>query len=181
MNQSTQTATFASGCFWCTEAVFDRIKGVISTTSGYSGGDMDKPNYGQVSAGNTGHAEALQVEFDPEIVSYETLVDVFFASHDPTTPNQQGYDIGPEYRSIIFYRTPEQEQAARQKIEKLDQEGKYDNPIVTEVVEFKKFFPAEDYHQDFYEQNKNHPYCQIIIDPKITKLIQEFPEETKQD
>lgn len=180
-DQKLETATFAGGCFWCTEAVFKRLKGVESVTSGYSGGNMDNPSYEQVSTEQTGHAEAIQIQFYPSIISYNQLLDVFFATHDPTTPNQQGNDIGTQYRSAIFYHSPSQQAEAEEKIKHLESEAKFPAPIVTEVVEFTNFFPAEDYHKDYYDKNNSAPYCRLIIDPKIQKLQKNFKDEVKEE
>lgn len=169
-----QTATLANGCFWCTEAVFKRIKGIISVLPGYTGGKRENPSYQQVSTGATGHAEAIQVKFDADTISYDTILDIFFATHNPTTLNQQGADIGTQYRSAIFYHNPEQKQAAENKIQELTESKKYESPIVTEVTAYSIFYPAEDYHFDFYDRNQNYPYCRVVIDPKIKKLMQEF-------
>ncbi len=175
------TATFANGCFWCTEAVFKRVKGVESVISGYTGGEMENPTYYDVASKTTGHAEALQLQFDPEIVSYDKLLDIFWATHDPTSLNQQGYDKGPEYRSAIFYHDDEQKRIAEESKGELDKSGKYDDPIVTEIVPFKTFYKAEDENQNFYESGKRPDYCNIIIDPKIKKLLKNFQEEVKDE
>lgn len=174
-----QTATFANGCFWCTEAVFQRINGVEKVVSGFSGGTQDNPTYEEVSTGETGYAEAIQVTFDPEKISYAELVDIFFKTHDPTTINQQGNDIGTQYRSAIFYHNLDQKKIAEEVKDKLDKEKVFHDPIVTEITEYTNFFPAEDYHQNFYNQNGNYPYCRIIIDPKIKKLMAEFKDKVK--
>lgn len=174
-----QTATLAGGCFWCTEAVFKRLKGIEHVTSGYTGGAMDDPSYSLVADGNTGHAEAIQLEYDPEIISYERLLDVFWATHDPTTLNQQGADMGTQYRSVIFYHNDEQKKLAEASKKQLEEEKKYNNPIVTEIVPFSTFYKAEDYHQDYYDTNKNAPYCMVVIDPKIRKLMTNFKEDVK--
>jgi peptide-methionine (S)-S-oxide reductase len=167
------TATLAGGCFWCTEAVFVRLQGVIKVTPGYTGGEMENPDYDHVSMGTTGHAEAIQIEFDPTIISFETLLDVFFATHDPTTLNAQGNDIGTQYRSAIFYHDDEQKQIAFSKM----QEG-----FVTQIVPFEKFYPAETYHKDYYEKNReSNPYCRVIIDPKVQKLLQKFSGNVKEE
>lgn len=176
-----ETATLAGGCFWCTEAIFKRLKGVTKVTPGYSGGEMDQPAYTAVSSGNTGHAEAIQIEFDPKVISYEKLLEIFFKLHDPTTLNRQGNDVGTQYRSVIFYHDEKQKETAEKIKQKVTEEKMYSDPIVTEVVPFEKFFPAENYHKDYYENNKDQPYCRIIIDPKITKLYKEFTELTKED
>ncbi len=172
-------ATLAAGCFWCTEAVFERLKGVTKVTAGYAGGTVPSPSYEQVSTGKTGHAEAIQIEFDPAKISYQDLLDVFFATHDPTLVNRQGPDTGPQYRSVIFAHSPEQEAAARRKIADLTAAKKHRQPIATEVVPFASFFPAEDSHQDFYNRNREYGYCLAIIDPKIQKLLKEFPDRVK--
>lgn len=172
-------ATLAGGCFWCTEAIFKRLKGVESVTSGYAGGDMENPGYGAVSSGKTGHAEAIQIKFDPKIISYQKLLEVFFKLHDPTTLNKQGADVGTQYRSVIFYHDETQKQAAEEMKKKVEKSGIYPNPIVTQIVPFTNLYKAEDYHQNYYEQNQSAPYCQIVIDPKIQKLIREFKEEVK--
>ncbi|USN53369.1 MAG: peptide-methionine (S)-S-oxide reductase MsrA [Candidatus Nomurabacteria bacterium] len=177
--KSSALATFASGCFWCTEAVFKRLRGVLKVGSGYTGGTTEHPNYAALHQSRTGHAEAVQVEFDPSVIPYERLLDVFFATHDPTTLNRQGNDIGEEYRSVIFYHSEEQKAAAEGMIQKLEQEKVFANPIVTSIEPAQKFYPAEAEHQDFYDRNPNKPYCQIVIDPKIAKLRQKFAEYLK--
>ncbi len=174
-----ETATFGGGCLWCTEAVFKRIKGVASVMSGYAGGKMDSPSYEDVSTGETGHAEAVQLEFDPKQISYEKLVELFFATHNPTTMNRQGADVGTQYRSVIFYHSDEQRQTAEKVKEKV--QSKYKDPIVTEIVLFKDFYKAEDYHQDFYAKNPSYGYCQTIVDPKIQKLLKDFQEVVKDE
>ena len=180
-----EKATLAGGCFWCTEAIFKRLKGVNSLTPGYSGGDLSadggNPSYETVSSGRTGHAEAIQIEFDPNIISYEKLLEVFFKLHDPTTLNQQGNDIGTQYRSAVFYHDEKQKETAKSVKSKIEAEKVYEKPIVTEIVQFEKFFKAEDYHLDYYAKNSDQPYCRIVIDPKITKLYKEFKEEVKED
>lgn len=180
-NQKLQKATFANGCFWCTEAIFKRVKGVESVNSGYTGGEMENPTYYDVASKTTGHAEALQIEFDTSVISYETILDIFFATHDPTTLNQQGYDVGPEYRSAIFYHDAEQKTTAEAKIDELNKTGKYKNPIVTEVSEYTKFYTAEEEHHNFYESGSRPEYCRVIIDPKIKKLLNEFKDEVKEE
>lgn len=177
-----ETATFAGGCFWCTEAVFKRLKGVEEVISGYSGGRVDNPTYEEVSGGDTGHAEAIQIKFDPSIISYELLVEIFFKLHDPTTLNQQGADIGEQYRSAIFYHSEEQKKIAEKVMEKFVQDKVYDDPIVTEITAFSNFYEAEDYHQDYYENNKSsNSYCRIVIDPKIVKLYKDFKDNVRDD
>ena len=181
MNSSLQTATFAGGCFWCTEAIFKRLNGVTSVQSGYTGGAMENPSYQDVSNGNTGHAEAIQIHFDPTIISYTSLLDVFWATHDPTTLNQQGADMGTQYRSAIFYHNEEQQQQALESKAKLEKSGMYKDPLVTEITSFTNFYPAEDYHKDYYDTNKNAPYCRLVIDPKIKKLMKTFTNEVKEE
>ena len=177
-----ETATLAGGCFWCTEAIYKRLKGVESVTSGYAGGTVENPTYEQVSSGTTGHAESIQIEFDPSVISFEKILDVFFATHDPTTLNRQGNDVGTQYRSIIFYHDEEQKLSAQTKIEELTKSGKFKDPIVTKLEPFKNFYPAENYHQNYYEINKNSaPYCPIVIDPKIQKLMREFSDDIKEE
>lgn len=165
-----EIATLAGGCFWCTEAIFKKLKGVQSVVSGYTGGQMENPSYEKVSSGETGHAEAIQITFDPEIISFEKLLEVFWHMVDPTTLNKQGADVGTQYRSVIFYHTDEQKRVAEQSKKNMAQSGKYQNPIVTKIEPFKNFYTAEDYHQNYYERNPKTPYCQIVIDPKIQKL-----------
>ncbi len=176
-----EKATVAGGCFWCTEAIFKRLKGVDSVTSGYSGGARPDPSYEQVTTGATGHAEAVQIEFDPSIISYEKILQIFFHLHDPTTLNAQGNDIGTQYRSVIFYHTPEQEQTAEKVKHEVADEGKYKNPIVTEIVPFENFYTAEEYHQDYYDNNKNQGYCDFVITPKIQKLLKEYTKDVKEE
>ncbi|MCI4667386.1 MAG: peptide-methionine (S)-S-oxide reductase MsrA [Bacteroidia bacterium] len=168
MDKKNETATLGGGCFWCIEAVFQQIKGVSSVKSGYSGGRWPDPSYREVSFGRSGHAEVVQVEFDPEIISFEDLLRIFFSTHDPTTPNQQGNDKGHQYRSVIFFHDEEQ----RLESEKVMEEMKvwFEAPIVTELTAYKAFYLAEDYHQNFFTDNQEHPYCQAIIPPKLKKL-----------
>lgn len=176
-----EKATFGGGCFWCTEAIFKRLKGVMSVLPGYSGGHVENPSYDQVCDGNTGHAESTQIEFDPKIISFEKLLEVFFYTHDPTTKNQQGNDMGPQYRSVIFYHSKEQKKRAEEFINKLTKDGVYKKPIVTNVEEFNKFYGAEDYHKNYFERNSNAPYCDYIIAPKIHKLLEEFGKDVKKE
>lgn len=178
----TQTATFGGGCFWCTEAVFTRLKGVTKVTSGYAGGETPSPTYEDVSSGATGHAEAVQLEFDPKIISFPHLLEIFFATHNPTELNKQGNDIGTQYRSVIFYHTEEQHKQAREEIKKLQTSTQYTQPIVTQLAPLKEFYTAEAYHQKYYENYKNdNPYCSIVIDPKIEKLIRKFNNDLKEE
>jgi len=166
-----KTAYLAGGCFWCTEAIFKRVEGVVNVESGYTGGDLEGPTYQEISTGTTGHAETIKLEFDADKISFEEILDIFFATHNPTTKDRQGADVGTQYRSAIFYVDDEQKKIAEEKINELNKSEKYKNSIVTELEEFDIFFPAEDYHQNFYENNKNYPYCQAVIDPKIKKYF----------
>ncbi len=176
-----ETATFAGGCFWCTEAIFKRIRGVHSVTSGYAGGHVENPSYGQVSGGRTGHAEAVQVTFDPQVVSYDSLLDVFWSTHDPTTLDRQGADVGHQYRSAIFYHNEEQRRAAEASRDRWQASGKFNDKIVTSIEPFTRFYPAEDYHQDYYAANPHASYCSIVIEPKIRKLLRDFRDEVKEE
>lgn len=176
-----ETATLANGCFWCTEAVFKRLKGVTTVTPGYTGGARPNPTYDQVSTGATGHAEAIQITFDPEIISFETLLDIFFHTHNPTTLNQQGNDVGTQYRSAIFYHDQKQKKIAEEIITMLELSETFKDPIVTEISEFTEFYPAEDYHKDYYEKNRNKPYCTFVITPKISKLIAQYSDNIKEE
>lgn len=178
---NTQIATFANGCFWCTEAIFKRLKGVLSVKPGYSGGTTINPTYEQVSNGNTGHAESIQIEFDPEKISFNTLLDIFWHTHDPTTLNQQGNDIGTQYRSAIFYRDESQKEEAEKLKQELEKEKTYKDPIVTEILPFTKFYEAENYHKDYYDRNKDYPYCRFVIDPKIKKLLEKYGSKVKDE
>lgn len=176
-----ELATFAGGCFWCTEAVFKRLKGVTQTVSGYAGGEADNPSYQKVSLGTTGHAEAIQITFDPDIVSYEKLLAVFWATHDPTTLNQQGADVGTQYRSVIFYHDEIQKQKALKSKTDMENSGTYNSKIVTQIVPFVKFYSAEEYHQNYYENNQSAPYCSLVIAPKIQKLLEKFNSDVKDE
>jgi len=170
----TQTAVFAGGCFWCTEAVFLKLRGVSSVIPGYTGGHVENPTYEQVSGGNTGHAEAIKFTFDPEQISYRDLLEVFFATHDPTTLNRQGNDVGPQYRSVIFYANDEQKQLAENIVKELQEAKAYLNPIVTTVEPLGEFYEAEDYHKNYFERNQGQPYCQVVIAPKLKKFKEKF-------
>ncbi|MDX5421066.1 MAG: peptide-methionine (S)-S-oxide reductase MsrA [Hymenobacteraceae bacterium] len=172
-------ATFAGGCFWCTEAYFERLKGVEAVVSGYSGGTTPDPTYQEVSAGNTDYAEAVQVYYDPEKISFEELVEVFFATHNPTTLNRQGPDIGKQYRSIAFYRTPQEKQVIEDYIRELEEAGTYQNEIVTHVEPFKKFWEAEEYHQDYYRRNPTDPYVVSVARPKVQKFEDSYRDKLK--
>ena len=169
-----ETAVFAGGCFWCTEAVYQQLRGVSSVAPGYSGGSVKNPTYEQVSSGTTGHAEAIQFSYDPEQISYRDLLEVFFATHDPTTMNQQGNDVGPQYRSVIFYATEEQKQQAEAIIRELTEAQTFSAPIVTTIEPLREFYVAEDYHKNYYERNAGAPYCQVVISPKLKKLKEKF-------
>jgi len=176
----TGVATFANGCFWCTEAVFEELKGVISVVSGYTGGNVDNPTYEQVSYEQTGHAECAQITFDTSVITYDELLEVFWETHDPTTLNRQGGDVGTQYRSAIFYHDDEQKQKAEQYKAALDKSGAWDKPVVTEIVPFTKFYSAEQYHQQYYELNKNkNPYCAVVIRPKLEKFRKVFASKLK--
>ena len=174
-----RTATLAGGCFWCTEAIFKRLKGVTSVTPGYTGGDVANPTYEMVSSGDTGHAEAVQIKFDPEKISFTKLLDVFWKVHDPTTLDRQGDDVGTQYRSEIFYHDDSQRRTALRSMAKLEKLGMYKGPVVTKLAPLSEFYKAEDYHLDYYTQNREKPYCHLVIDPKISKLQKEFPREIK--
>lgn len=175
------TATFGEGCFWCTEAVFERIKGVKSVESGYAGGEVENPTYEQVSTGTTGHAEVSQITYDPDVISYKELLKIFFKTHDPTQLNRQGNDVGPQYRSAIFYHNEKQKELAEQAKNELDQAGVYDKKIVTEISPIKNYHKAEDYHQDYYAKNPNAGYCAFVISPKIEKLEKVFKDKLKDE
>jgi peptide-methionine (S)-S-oxide reductase len=179
MNTNLQTATLAGGCFWCLEAVYDEIKGVHSVESGYAGGHMDNPTYRAVCNGDTGHAEVIQIHFDPNIVSYRDLLNVFFAIHDPTTLNRQGADVGTQYRSAIFYHDEEQKKVAEELIKDLNTQQIWDKPIVTEVTRLDKFYVAEDYHQEYFARNLYQPYCMAVVAPKVSKFRKHFLELLK--
>jgi len=175
----TDTATFGTGCFWCTEAIFQELKGVFKVTSGYSGGSVKNPSYEDVCSGTTGHAECLQIIFDPKQISYDELLEVFWESHDPTTLNRQGNDVGTQYRSVIFYHDPEQKKKAEEYKIKLDKSGAYNSPIVTEIAPFGHFYAAENYHQDYYRLHGNQPYCTFVIRPKVEKFEKVFKNKLK--
>ncbi len=179
MSKKLETATFGGGCFWCVEAVFQDLKGVEQVVSGYSGGSMENPSYQAVCTGTTNHAEVVQITYDPEIISYEELLYVFWRTHDPTTLNRQGADVGPQYRSVIFYHNDEQQAIAQKSKQETDASGLWRNPIVTEISPLRNFYPAEDYHQDYFRQNPYQPYCQMVIDPKVRKFKKEFQDKLK--
>lgn len=174
-----EIATLGGGCFWCLEAVFDRLDGVESVASGYTGGTTPNPTYHDVCTGQTGHAEVVRITFDPKVVSFKEILEVFFTIHDPTTLNQQGNDIGTQYRSAIFYHSPEQKTLAEQVIAELDVAHVWDDPIVTEVVPAQTFYGAENYHQDYFENNSHQPYCQFVVAPKVAKFRKRFAAKMK--
>lgn len=169
-----ELATLGGGCFWCLEAVYDELRGVVDVVSGYAGGHVPYPTYRQVCGGDTGHAEVVQITFDPAVISFRELLEVFFAIHDPTTRNRQGADVGPQYRSVIFYHSDEQRAIAEQMIAELNAARLWPAPIVTEVTPFTAFYPAEDYHQEYFANNPNQRYCRIVIAPKVAKFRQQF-------
>jgi peptide-methionine (S)-S-oxide reductase len=179
MTESYETATLAGGCFWCLEAVFDELRGVVRVASGYAGGDKANPTYREVCSGTTGHAEVVRVEFDPAEVSYEDLLRVFFTIHDPTTLNRQGADIGTQYRSAVFYHSSAQKETAERVIKELSEAGVWDDPVVTEVAEAGEFYPAEDYHRDYFRRNPEQPYCRAVVAPKVSKFRKQYLERLK--
>jgi peptide-methionine (S)-S-oxide reductase len=174
-----EKATLGGGCFWCLEAVFEHLRGVTKVESGYAGGLVPNPSYRQVCNGDTGHAEVVQVTFDPAVLSYRDVLDVFFATHDPTTLNRQGPDEGTQYRSAIFYHSPQQKETAERRIAELNAEGVFDTPIVTEVVPLTQFYKAEDYHQGYYRQNPGQGYCRVVISPKLAKFRKQFADRLR--
>lgn len=182
MKNSLQLATFAGGCFWSSEAIFSRIKGVESVIPGYAGGSMENPTYDDVVTGNTGYAEVVQIKFDPSVITFNHLLDIFWATHDPTSLNKQGADVGTQYKSVIFYHNIEQKNLAAASKENLEKSGIYKNKIVTEILPLKKFYTAEQYHKNYYEKNKDkNPYCSVVITPKIQKLLDKFNSDIKEE
>jgi peptide-methionine (S)-S-oxide reductase len=179
MAQDLELATIGGGCFWCVEAVLEQLNGVSHVVSGYSGGHVENPTYEQVCGKQTGHAEVIQVHFDPKVLSFANLLEAFFASHDPTTPNRQGNDVGPQYRSVIYYHSAEQKQTAEQVIQTLNAAQIFPGPIVTEVAAFKNFYAAEDYHQGYYRSHPYEPYCAYLITPKLAKFRKVFASKMK--
>lgn len=179
MEHKLETATLGAGCFWCVEAIYQRLEGVEKVESGYSGGTVKNPTYEQVCTGRTGHAEVIQVTFDPKKLSYKELLEVFFKTHDPTTLNKQGADAGTQYRSAIFYHSPEQQKIAEQVKRETDAAKIWDDPIVTEITPFSVFYKAEDYHQNYYNENSYQPYCMMVINPKLSKFKKEFGSKLK--
>jgi peptide-methionine (S)-S-oxide reductase len=174
MNNKTEMATLANGCFWCSEAIFKRLKGVNSVLPGYAGGLVKNPSYDQVCTGKTGHAEAIQIEFDPKVITFEKILDIFWHTHNPTTLNRQGNDIGTQYRSAVFFHDQKQKELAEKSKKELEKEGVYRDSVVTEITPFKNFYAAEDYHKNYYEKHQDAPYCSFVIEPKMHKLLQEY-------
>lgn len=174
MNNTKETVVFGGGCFWCTEAVFKILRGVVSVLPGYAGGTTDNPTYDDVSSGKTGHAESVKIEYDPKMVKYEDLLTVFFGSHDPTTLNRQGNDVGTQYRSVVFYTTPEQKEKTENFIRNINNSNSPGAPVVTEIKSLVKFYEAENYHKDYFAKNPGNPYCQVVINPKLEKVQEKF-------
>lgn len=179
MTDNRQIATLGGGCFWCLEAVYNDLRGIGSVVSGYAGGHLNNPTYKQVCTGNTGHAEVVQISFDPQMITFKDLLNVFFTIHDPTTLNRQGADIGTQYRSVIFYHDQDQKQLAEQTIHEFTEAGLWTDPIVTEITPIDNFYPAEDYHQDYYVNNISQPYCTAVIAPKLSKFRKKFIDQLK--
>ena len=177
MSSQREKATLAGGCFWCLEAVYDQLRGVENVESGYAGGDTVNPSYQQVCTGATGHAEVVQVTFDPEVISFRDLLDIFFTIHDPTTLNRQGADVGTQYRSAIFYHSPEQKAIAEEVVAELEREKLWGSPIVTQIVPLTDFYPAEEYHRDYFERNPGQGYCQAVVAPKVAKFRKKYFEK----
>lgn len=176
-----ETAVLAGGCFWCTEAIFKRLEGVKSVLPGYAGGKMEDPTYEEVSSGETGYAEAIKIEYNPNEIDFATILDVFWHTHDPTTMNRQGNDVGPQYRSAIFYMNDEQKIVAEKSKSDLEKTGIYKAPIVTEITPYSNFFEAEDYHKNYFETHRNQPYCNVVISPKISKLLNKYGTLVKEE
>jgi peptide-methionine (S)-S-oxide reductase len=179
MQQRREIATIGGGCFWCLEAIFNELRGVKKVVSGYSGGIVPNPSYQEVCTGVTGHVEAVQITFDPLIISFNELLEVFFTIHDPTTLNRQGADVGTQYRSVIFYHTPEQKEIAKEVMAKIEAAKIWDAPVVTEITAFKTFYPAENYHQEYFLHNPDQPYCRVVIEPKVAKFRKQFLTKLK--
>lgn len=177
--KSESIATFGSGCFWCTEAVFERLDGVDKVVSGFSGGTIKNPSYKEITRGNTGHAEVCQIHYNPEIISFKELLDIFWNTHDPTTLNRQGADVGTQYRSVIFYHSAEQKMIAEESLSAMSVSGTFSDPVVTEIAEFSNFYEAEDYHQDYFENNPNQPYCTFVVKPKVDKFKAKYQDKLK--
>jgi peptide-methionine (S)-S-oxide reductase len=181
MNDKLEIATLANGCFWCSEAIFKRLKGVESILPGYSGGIVKNPSYDQVCTGKTGHAESIQIQFDQKVIPFERILDVFWHTHDPTTLNRQGNDVGTQYRSAIFYHNQKQKEIAEKSKKELEKEGLYKGSIVTEITPFSNFYEAEDYHKNYYDNNQDAPYCNFVIDPKVRKLVLKYRNDLKEE
>jgi len=181
MDMIKETVTLAGGCFWCTEAIFKRLKGIISVTPGYAGGTVENPSYEEICTGKTGHAEAIQIEFNPKIIPLEKILDVFWHTHNPTTLNRQGQDMGPQYRSAIFYSDKMQKEVALKSKENFEKQKIYKDKIVTEIIPFTNFYKAENYHKDYFDKNRDYPYCTYVIDPKIKTLMQKFGKDVKEE
>ena len=179
-SDTIEIATLANGCFWCSEAIFKRLKGVKSVLPGYSGGTVKNPSYEQVCTGRTGHAESIQIEFDPKVIPFKKILEIFWSTHDPTTLNRQGNDVGTQYRSAIFYHDEKQKEVAEKLKKELEVERIYKDPIVTEISPFKSFYVAEDYHKNYYEEHQSAPYCSYVIDPKISKLLKQYRNDVKE-
>ena len=179
MTVKEEKATFGSGCFWCTEAIYEKVKGVTAAISGYAGGSVKNPGYKEVCSGLTGHAEVVQISYDPNVISYVELLEIFFKTHDPTTLNRQGADVGTQYRSVIFYHSEEQKRIAEDIIIELDQKGIWNDPIVTEISSSPEFYAAEDYHQEYFENNSTQGYCRMVIQPKVEKFTKIFQDKLK--
>lgn len=178
-NGNLELATFGAGCFWCVEAIFQRVEGVEKVASGYSGGHVKNPSYKEVCQGTSGHAEVCQLSYDPSVVSFDELLEIFWKTHDPTTLNRQGNDVGPQYRSVVFYHNDNQKQLAEKYKHELDKSGIFDNPIVTEISPYETFYVAEDYHQNYFNENGSQPYCSFVIQPKVDKFKKVFKEKLK--
>ena len=176
-----QVATLGGGCFWCLEAVFEQLRGVESVESGYSGGRVANPSYQQIGTGATGHAEVIQLTFDPQVIGFREILEIFFTIHDPTTLNRQGADVGPQYRSAIFYHDPQQKVIAQEAIQEISAAGFWSDPIVTEITAFESFYRAEDYHQEYFRRNMRQPYCHVVIAPKVAKFRQRYLEKLKRE
>lgn len=174
-----ETAVFGGGCFWCTEAIFQKLKGVESVMPGYAGGTVENPSYERVGMGTTGHAEVIKITFDPKIISYEDLLDIFWHVHDPTTLNKQGADVGTQYRSIILYTSEEQRKKAERSLSKMSESGEFSKPIITEIKQLDKFYDAESYHRNYFEKNSLQPYCQVIIAPKLSHFLEKYAAKVK--
>ncbi|MDE1854835.1 MAG: peptide-methionine (S)-S-oxide reductase MsrA [Candidatus Micrarchaeota archaeon] len=179
MASKEEVATLGSGCFWCTEAIFSELKGVKKVLPGFSGGTVPNPSYEQVCTGTTGHAEVAQITFDPSVISFKRLLQIFFTVHDPTTPNRQGADVGAQYRSVIFYRTEEQKRTAEEVMREVEERKIWPRPLVTQLVPFKAFYEAEDYHRDYFKKNPLQPYCLLVISPKVRKFRKEYADLLK--